>query len=49
MQMPLVDGIEATRIIRAYAKEHLPPLSQQAKSYRRTLIIGISASLSNLQ
>jgi CheY-like chemotaxis protein len=49
IQMPLVDGIEATRLIRAYEKEHLPPLSQQVKSYRRIPIIGVSASLSNLQ
>jgi CheY-like chemotaxis protein len=46
MQMPLVDGIEATRLIRAYEKEHNPPLSQKVKSYGRIPIIAVSASLS---
>jgi CheY-like chemotaxis protein len=46
--MPLVDGIEATRLIRAYEKEHSPPFSQQVKSYGRIPIIAVSASLSEL-
>lgn len=45
-QMPLVDGIEATRLIRAYEREHSPPLSEKVKSYGRIPIIAVSASLS---
>jgi CheY-like chemotaxis protein len=45
-QMPLVDGIDATRLIRGYERESSPPLSQQVQSYGRIPIIAVSASLS---
>lgn len=44
--MPLVDGIQATRLIRAYEKANSPPLSEKVKSYGRIPIIAVSASLS---
>jgi CheY-like chemotaxis protein len=44
--MPLVDGKASTRLIRAYEKEHSPPISPQVESYGRIPIIAVSASLS---
>jgi len=44
--MPLVDGFEATRLIRAYEKESGHPVSPRSASYGRIPIIAVSASLS---
>jgi len=44
--MPLVDGFEATRLIRAYENESSHPVSPRSASYGRTPIIAVSASLS---
>jgi hypothetical protein len=44
--MPLVDGKASTRLIRAYEKEHSPPVSKKCQSYGRIPIIAVSASLS---
>lgn len=46
--MPLVDGVEATRMIRTFEKESAisSRLSQRAAGYGRIPIIAVSASLS---
>lgn len=46
--MPLVDGVEATSMIRTFEKEGAlsTQLSQRAKGYGRIPIIAVSASLS---
>lgn len=44
--MPLVDGLNCTRMIREFEKSHSPQISQQAKPYGRVPIIAVSASLS---
>lgn len=43
--MPLVDGSEATRLIRRFEHETSPAISEYAKSYGRVPIIAVSASL----
>lgn len=47
-KMPLVDGIEATRMIREFEKESSSAiqLSPRVTSYGRTPIVAVSASLS---
>jgi CheY-like chemotaxis protein len=46
--MPLVDGVEATRMIREFEKQDSPSvrLSPRAAGYGRIPIIAVSASLS---
>lgn len=46
LQMPLVDGTEATRFIRTFEREQSPRLSEQAIPHGRIPIIAVSASLS---
>jgi CheY-like chemotaxis protein len=43
--MPLVDGSEATRLIRRFEKDTSPSVSAHASSYGRVPIIAVSASL----
>lgn len=43
--MPLVDGTEATSLIRKFEHDIAPALSQHAASYERIPIIAVSASL----
>lgn len=44
--MPLVDGIECTRMIRAFETENIPPLAPTAHvNNKRTPIFAVSASL----
>ncbi|CZR59465.1 related to phytochrome [Phialocephala subalpina] len=45
IQMPLVDGIESTRIIREFERSTKPPTSPKATAYGRIPIIAVSASL----
>jgi CheY-like chemotaxis protein len=45
IQMPLVDGSEATRLIRNFENSTSPSLSDHAKSYGRIPIFAVSASL----
>ncbi|TVY83041.1 Cyanobacterial phytochrome B [Lachnellula suecica] len=46
IQMPLVDGVSSTRLIRDFVKVSSPKISECAKSYGRVPIIAVSASLS---
>jgi len=43
--MPLVDGSEATRLIRKFESETSPSISPRAISYGRVPVIAVSASL----
>lgn len=43
--MPLVSGIESTRIIRSFESTHSPPTSPIVRAYGRIPIIAVSATL----
>ncbi|KAF8855950.1 hypothetical protein BDZ45DRAFT_594901 [Acephala macrosclerotiorum] len=45
IQMPLVDGIESTRLIREFERSTTPPSSPKVTAYGRIPIIAVSASL----
>ncbi|KUJ12195.1 uncharacterized protein LY89DRAFT_593827 [Mollisia scopiformis] len=45
IQMPLVSGVESTRIIRDFERVHSPPSSPKVSAYGRIPIIAVSASL----